>query len=183
MIWKVVLGLARLAFDLALIWMLFGRAGKRGSAKVRSGGRVEFAPDWIGLGAYPLTIAYLIWLAGRGLIHGHGTLSDVIVPCAFGLIALSLLFSFPGAVVATGDGLEAVYWFRKNKHIRWDDIAAIEADKKRFMSSTITIIGADGTKIDHSSLLADRPRLLQEIRKHCAENLPPDFPREPADSL
>ena len=49
MIWKVVLGLARLIFDLALAWMLFGRPGKRGHAKVLNDGRIEFAPDWIGL--------------------------------------------------------------------------------------------------------------------------------------
>jgi hypothetical protein len=43
----------------------------------------------------------------------------------------------------------------------------------------VTIIGADGTKIIHSRQLPDRPRLLMELKIHCAEKLPSDFPREP----
>src|ERR1035438_2395056 len=101
MTWKIVLGLAHLIFDLALIWMLFGRAGKRGSAKVLGGGRIEFAADWLGLWAYPLTIAYSVWLAVRAIVQSHGKLPDFLSPAVFGLIALSLLFSFPGTIVVT----------------------------------------------------------------------------------
>jgi hypothetical protein len=178
MTWKILIGLAHLSFDLALIWMLFGRHGKRGSANVRSDGRIEFAPDWIGLWAYPLTIAYSVWLAARALLHSHAKLSDFLTPAIFGAIALSLLISFPGTIVVADGGLESVYWLRRNKRIQWEDIAEIETDKNStsFTMVMITITGADGTRIVHSWLLADRPRFLSEIRKHCGEALPPDFP-------
>jgi hypothetical protein len=44
----------------------------------------------------------------------------------------------------------------------------------------LKIIGVDGTTIVHSHLLADRKRLMSEIRRYCADELPPDFPQEPA---
>lgn len=180
---KVILGLVHLAFGIALAWMLFGRPGKRGHAKIRGDGRIEFAPDWIGLWAYPPIIFYLLALAINDLLHRHGDLWDLLSPTLFGLIAVTLALSFPGTVVTGDEGLETVYWLRRNKRIRWKDIEAIEADGKNSKFSMITITGTDGTEIIHSWLLADRPRLLLEIQKHCAENLPPDFPREPVDSL
>jgi hypothetical protein len=47
----------------------------------------------------------------------------------------------------------------------------------------VTVTGKDGTKIIHSPMLADRPRFLLELKRHCGEELPPDFPREPIDGL
>ncbi len=181
MTWKIVLGLARLAFDLALVWMLFGRAGKRGPAKVLGDGRVEFAPDRIGFWAYPLTIAYSVWLTARALPQNHGNLTAFLNLGLFAAIALSLLFSFPGTVVASENGLEKVYWLRKNKRIRWKDIEEIEAEKSGTSFTSVSVKGVDGTKMIHSWMLADQPRLLLEIQKHCGEDLPPDFPREPVE--
>jgi hypothetical protein len=183
MTWKLLPGLARLVFDLALVWMLFGRAGKRGPAKLLSGGRIEFAPDRIGLWAYPLTIAYSVWLAVRALMQSHGNLSVFLSPAVFELIALSLLFSFPGTIIVTTEGLEQVYWLRKHKLIRWRDVEEIEINGKNSMFATIRVAGTDGTMIAHSYQLADQPRLLLEIQKHCGENLPPDFPREPLNAV
>jgi hypothetical protein len=183
MIWKILLGLARLFFDILLIWMLFGRAGKRGSARVLSDGRVAFAPDRIGLGAWPLTIVYLVWLAARDLILSHGKPWDFLAPIVLASCALSFLFLFPGTVVVNAEGLEQIYWFRRRKHIRWEEIDEIETDKQSTLFRMITITGVDGTRIVHSWLLADRPRLLLEIKQHCGEDLPPDFPREPIAGL
>lgn len=183
MIWKTIIGLSRLTFDLALIWMLFGRSGKRGAARVLNDGRIEFAPDWLGLWAYPLTIFYLVWLAVRALVHSHGTPWDILTPAVFGFSGLFLLFSCPGTVVVAAEGLEEVYWLRKHKRIRWEGIAEIETDKKRTLFTRVAITGVDGTRIVHSWLLADQPRLLLEIQKHCGDNLPPDFPRRPVESL
>ena len=44
---------------------------------------------------------------------------------------------------------------------------------------TVTITGADGTKIVHNRQLPNRPCLLVELKQHCGEKLPSDFPREP----
>ncbi len=43
--------------------------------------------------------------------------------------------------------------------------------------------GADGTKIIDPRKLADRPRLLLELKQYCGEKLPPAFPREPVAGL
>ncbi len=181
MTFSIFLGLAHLALDLALIWALFGRAGKRGAAATLNDGRVKFAPDWIGLWAYPLTIVYLVLLAMRGLLQSHERPWDFIAPAVLGLFALLLLFFFPGEVIISSDGLEEVYWFRKNKRIRWKDIAEIETDKKNTRFSIVSVTGVDGTSIVHSWLLADQPRLLIEIQRHCGEDLPPDFHSAPVE--
>jgi hypothetical protein len=178
MTWKILLGVARLMFDIALIWMLFGRGGKRGPARVLGDGQVEFAPDRLGLWAWPFTAAYLALWIGRDLIQRHTKPSDFLNPAILGLTVLMLLFSFPGTIVATAEGLEKVYWLRKNKHIRWKDIVEIETDTINTRASTVTITSASGTKIVHSWLLADRRLFILEIEKHCGEELPPDFPRE-----
>lgn len=122
-------------------------------------------------------------MAVRVLAQRHASFGDFLSPTISGFIALYLLVSVPGTVLAGDDGLEKVYWLRKNKRIRWEDIETIETDGKNMMFSMITITGTDGTEIIHSWLLADRPRLLLEIQKHCAKDLPPEFPREAADEL
>jgi Bacterial PH domain len=77
------------------------------------------------------------------------------------------------SVWIASDGLQQVSWLWKNKRIRWEDIVEINTGGK---SRTVTITGSDGTKIVHSRVLPDRPRLLIELRHHCGENLPSDFP-------
>lgn len=175
---KVLFRLLYLIFDIALIWMLFGRMGKRGTVKVRDDGRAEFSPDWIGLSAYPLIIAYSTWLAIGDLIRHHEALFDFLNPLVFASVALSLFFTFPGTLVSGPGGLEEVYWFRKNKQIRWEDVEEIETDEGNVSFSTVTVRSAHGVRIVHSGLLADRKGFLQEIEKHCGENLPPEFPRQ-----
>lgn len=83
---------------------------------------------------------------------------------------------FPGTIVITADGLEQVHWLWKNKLIQWSEIEEINTGEK---SRAVTITATNGTKIVHSRQLPDRPRLLFELKQHCGENLPPDFPREP----
>jgi hypothetical protein len=58
----------------------------------------------------------------------------------------------------------------------WKNIVEINTGEK---SRTVAITSSDGTEIVHSDLLVDRPRMLLELKQHCGENLPPDFPREP----
>ncbi len=148
---RTVLEIARLIFDIALIWMFFGRLGKRGSARDHGDGRVEFAPDWLGLWAYPVTFVYLTWLTSRALRHEYHHLFDRLNPLLFASVALMLLFSFPGTVIAGAEGLEKVYWFRKNRRIPWQEIEEIEADKNNSLFAFVTVKGSAGTEIVHSS--------------------------------
>jgi hypothetical protein len=87
-----------------------------------------------------------------------------------------IAFTFPDTIIVKADGLEQIAWLRRRRQIRWADIVEINTGEK---GRTVSIIGADGTKIVHSRQLPDRPRLLMELKKHCGENLPSDFPREP----
>ena len=98
---------------------------------------------------------------------------------AFASVAIGLITLFPGTIVIDSEGLQQTSWAWKNKRIRWTDIVEINTGEK---SRTVTISGADGTKIVHSRRLPDRPRLLWEIKQRCGEQLPADFPREPVSS-
>ena len=160
--------------------MHFGRLGKRGSAKVLSTGRVEFAPDDLALWAGPLTVIILIWSAAKALMHSHTRPWDFLNPACFGFLALMFLVSFPGTIVVSNDGLEQIYWFAKNKRIKWKEIEEIDVKKN---GGSVIVTGVNETKIIHTGELTDRARFLLELKQHCGDNLPPDFPREPIPEL
>jgi hypothetical protein len=178
---NTTIGLTRLAIDLALVWMVFGRPGKRGSAKILEDGRIEFAPDWIGLYGFLLAFVYVIGMAVRHFLQAHGGGYRYIGTAVSVVIALYILISIPGTVVASDDRLEAIFWFRKNKLIRWHDIKEIEADRQGKLFSIVAISGVDGTRIVHSWLLADLARLMLEVQRHCEDELPAEFPRQSGD--
>jgi hypothetical protein len=98
----------------------------------------------------------------------------------YGLAAVALILDLPASIVVSAEGLEQIYWFRRRKRIRWNDIVEIESGQK---DGTVTITSADGTKIVHSRFLADRRRFLLELKQYCGDELPQDFPREPIDGL
>jgi hypothetical protein len=177
MTWKVLLGIGRLLCGVVLAWMLFSRPNDRSVATILSDGRIEFSPSRLAYWAWPPTIVLLARAATKDLMQSQGRLIGLVAGGGVGLLAVMLLFSFPGSVVITVDGLEEVYWFRRRKRIQWKDIVEINTGEK---SRTVTFRGADGTRIVHSAQLPDRPRLLLELKNRCGENLPPDFPREPS---
>ena len=161
--------------SLALL-VLFGGPGNRKPAREFSDGRIEFAPRRIAFWAWLLIILYLAHATTVFLKHSHGKFFDLVNAGCAGFLMIAILCSFPGTVVITGSCLQQVYWFRRNKRIRWQEIVEINTGEK---SHTVIITGADGTKIVHVRQLADRRRLLLELKNHCGEELPPDFPREP----
>jgi hypothetical protein len=107
---------------------------------------------------------------------------DFITGASLSVAVLASLCSIPATLIVSSDGMEQIYWFWRNKKIRWDEIVEINTGE-RGKSSTVTVLGAGGTKIIHSGQLPDRPRFLLELKQHCGENLPPDFPREPVASM
>jgi Bacterial PH domain len=163
-----------------LLTSLWSNADKQRKTKILSDGRIEFSPSKYALWASFLYVSCLVYGAIEQIRHAHGNSFNYLTGALLGIMAAMVFFSLPGTIVVTGEGLEQVFWFRRNKHIRWADIVEINTGEK---IRTIKIIGADGTKISHSSFLADRPRLLMELKQHCGENLPSDFPREPIASL
>jgi Bacterial PH domain len=176
MSWTILLGTARLLCWGALAWMGLARADVRRAAQVHSDGRVEFGRNGFAYLAWILFTIDFAWSAIKDLASSKPSPHLLVNGACLGLLALLLLFSFPGTVALTSDGLEEVYWLRRNKRIQWRDIVEINTGEK---SRTVTITGADGTRIVHSAQLADRARLLLELKQHCGDSLPPDFPREP----
>jgi Bacterial PH domain len=180
MIWKPLIDIAHLLCWIVLVWMFLRKVSNRRTAMVPSAGRIEFTRNRLAFFAWPVITVLLTLTAIRDLTHSHGEPLELVIAACLGFIALLFLLSFPGTLVVNDVGLEQVYWFWRHKRILWKDIVEINIGGK---SRTVTITSTDGTKIIHSSQLADRPRLLLELKQRCSENLPPDFPREPIVGL
>jgi hypothetical protein len=157
-------------------WFWSG-ADKHRKALGLQGAGIEFAPNRRSYFAWPLVVGYLIYASVSRLMHIHAGWLNLDIAVTFGGLAVLLAFPFPGKIVVTSNGLEQVSWLWKNKRIRWEDIVEINTGET---SRTVTITAVDGTKIIHSPRLPDRARLLTELKHHCGENLPADFPREPS---
>ena len=172
---KLLADLAYLLLMVLFYWMALGRRGKRGSAKAISADRIEFAQDWIALCGWLLFFGIFARESVEEFLRGHGKPLSIFISAAFASMALACLLPYPGTIVIDADGLEEVLWFWKNRRIRWEDIVEIDVGKG---DGPIKITSKDGTKIIPTDLLAGEKRLLQEIKSHCGEQLPPDFPRE-----
>ena len=169
---KSLVGLANFIAAAIAAWLVYGRDATRRPASVLSDGRIEFRPDRLTLAALLLLEIPAVWYTVRSVQHGFQIGWSLVPAIYLGWAALVHLISYPGTVVVTRDGLEQLFWFRGNQRMLWADIREIRS------SADLKIIGADGTTIVHSQLLADRERLMAEIRRYCADELPPDFPEE-----
>ena len=94
----------------------------------------------------------------------------LICIAAVGSVAL-----IPRSLLTKNETLEEAIWFWRRKKIRWSEIQEINTEKE---SSTITVIGSGDRKIAYTNVYPDRPRFLLEIKRHCGDNLPPEFPNE-----
>jgi hypothetical protein len=183
---KMIFELAVHILELALVFLflpvlaillLFGRIGNRGSARVIDS-RVEFPPCQVAFWSWLAVIALLLSVAVLHLVHHHEHRRDLLMHISLGVGALLFLSLLPATIVVTEEGLEQIFWLGKNRKIAWDDIDEVNTGKDR---RTVSITGRDGTRILHMGQLVDRPRLLLELKQHCGEDLPPDFPCEPLD--
>jgi hypothetical protein len=119
-------------------------------------------PVWIVTAAVLISIAgsaelvvYLVYATISQLKGSRGRPLDLIIAASLGIVAILIIFTFPVTIVVTDNGLEQIPWLWKKKQIRWADIVEINTGEKR---RTVTITGADGTKIVHSRQLPDRSR-------------------------
>jgi hypothetical protein len=88
---------------------------------------------------------------------------------------VSLLLDVPGDILVGPEGLEQKFWIRRNRFIRWDEIADVDTYER---DPKITIKSDDGAMIVHSSRLPDRSRFLGEIQQHCAVDQTSESPGE-----
>ncbi|MGB9144276.1 MAG: hypothetical protein WCC14_00500 [Acidobacteriaceae bacterium] len=156
-----------------VVLCLAGGTGKSRKAEVLATGRIEFAPNRRAMIAWLIMASACAYLIPVQFVHANRTFSSLLWPVGFALIAILLLASFPGTILVDSEGLEQIFWIWKNKRIGWADIVEINS------GGPVRVTGADGTKIVHSSQLPDRQRFLSELKEHCGEELPADFPREP----
>ena len=96
-----------------------------------------------------------------------------------GIGVLGFVSTIPGTIAVKSDALQEVYWFWRNKKILWGEIEEIDTEKR---STTVTVIGSGRRKIVFTNVYPDRPRFLHEIRLHCGNELPPDFPNQAAST-
>jgi hypothetical protein len=154
---------------LALLLFL-GRIGNRGSARFRNH-RVEFPPCrasfWSGL----VIVAFLMASAVQHLVRDHSSVADWLIQSLLLAGALWILSTLPGTILVTDEGLEQVYWFRRRTRLSWDHITEVKLDTR-----TVVVQGDNGRRIVHTGQQVDRARLLVEIKHHCGDELPPEFP-------
>jgi hypothetical protein len=153
-----------------------GSADRQRKAVILRGGRVEFSPNRRAFWAWPLLVVYLVYATVSQLKGSHGRPLDLIIAAGLGILAMMFIFTFPETIVVTDDSLEQISWLWKKKQIRWADIVEINTGEKR---RTVTITGQMERRSFTLAICQTRSRLLMELRDHCGEKLPPDFPREP----
>jgi hypothetical protein len=179
--WKLVAGFTYRVLEFALVFcilpvlailLLFGRIGNHAPARVRNG-RIEFPPCLIAFWSWLLVIAFLVQAAVRHLLRNQYGPWDLLIEGILAAGALAFLSMLPGTIVVTDEGVEQIFWFRKNKRLLWDDIEEVSTGKEQ---RTVSIQGRDGTKILHTGQQVDCPRLLLELKQRCGEDLPPDLP-------
>jgi Bacterial PH domain len=175
----IVRELVVLAITGGVVLSLWGDADKRREAKQLPTGEIEFVPNRRAFYAWPLLVSYLTYATVHWLKHLSGKPFNFLIAAGLATLTIMIATSFPSTIVVAADGLNQVSWLWENKRIRWEDIVEINTGEK---SRAITITSADGTKIVHSRQLPDRARFLVEVKNHCGESLPADFPNEPITS-
>lgn len=183
--WKLAAGLVYRVLEFGLVFcvlpigavlLLFGRIGNWGSARVRND-RIEFPPGWVPFLSWLFVIAFLLQAAVRHAIRSQNGPWDLLTEGILTAGALAFLAMLPGTIVVTDEGVEQIFWLRKNKRLGWDDIDEVSTGKDR---RTVAIQGKNGTKIVHTGQQVDGPLLLLELKQRCGEDLPPDVPLGPA---
>ncbi len=182
MIWKLVHWIHESLFWILLagliLWLLgiLEKVPQRSRAKDLADGAIRFGKGMFDLWTGGVIGVWAVLIAAEYLRRGFGDRWHFWTGVLFGLAAFVMTCDIPGDLVVSHEGIEQVYWFWKNKRIGWKEIVEINTGKKnRF----VEITGADGTRIRYSGPLADLPRLFLELKLHCGENLPPEFPSEP----
>ena len=177
MIWKLLLRVDHVLFWILMVLVVLGMLGKvklGRSAKAGNDGRVEFGPSWFAF-CFVGMLAALLPIMLVDYLHHRTERLAALQLIFIGLLLVMSLFDLPGTIVTGSEGLEQIRWLQRHNRIRWGDIVEIDSSPK---SRLVIIKAENGTKITHSFSHAGRERLLLEIKQHCGDNLPPDFPRE-----
>src|SRR6201995_5121023 len=127
MLWKHLIWFV---IPAAIFILLCGSADTQRKARAGRDGRTEFAPNRRAFWAWPVMVAYLAYVIITQLIYSHGRPLQLVTAVGVGAIAVMILFTFPGTIIVTADGLEQTFWLWRNKRIRWAEIAEINTAEK-----------------------------------------------------
>ena len=164
-------------FWIALVIVLVGLFKRnRGYAKLCPNGEVRFLPRWWFVAAWIYILVRFGFIGSNYLRTGFRDPLEFLTGAMMAIVAIGGVLSISGVLVVTNDALEERNWIWRNRKIRWSEIQEIHAEKK---GSAITVIGPGRGRILYTNVYPDRARFLMEIKKHCGDNLPPDFPSEP----
>jgi hypothetical protein len=163
-----------LLFWIASALVLTGVLKKnRGHVRVRPDGEVRFLPRWW----FVCSLAFIMaWFGFIGSGYLRAGLNEPLRFTTGVLMCIAVVGAFstiPGTIVSTSEALKVLHWFWRNKIIRWTEIEEIDTEKR---SNTVTVIGSGHRKIVFTNVYPDRSRFLLEIKRHCGNDLPPDFP-------
>jgi hypothetical protein len=180
MITQTIHWAARVAVWIAIVLVFVGTfTVNRGSAKHCSNGNIKFAPRWWFVFAWVVLLVRL-GIIGADLLRTWPT--EHLQFWTGALLSISVIlpiFMVPGILVVTHEALLERNWLWRSKKIRWTEIQEIRTEKK---GSAITVIGLHRSKIVYTNIYPDRAQFLIEIRNHCGDNLPSNFPGEPLNS-
>lgn len=127
---------------------------------------VENIVVWLCLICSPIFLYWAMMALAKLVFSSHhldllSSLMQVGVPAWLGF---GLLFSLPGTLIVTSEGIEKRFWLRSNKKMLWGEITTITVGKYR-----VEITDANRKKISHESFNLDRERFLFELKRHCSE--------------
>lgn len=89
------------------------------------------------------------------------------------MIGVSVFLGTPQCVEMSEEGIAEIYRIGRNNFIRWAEIEEINIGKT---DRLITIRSKRKTRIVYTLHPEHRARFLDEIKKHCHDELPPEFP-------
>ena len=156
MIWSAINWGMHLSFWVALGLILASFVNNRRPARVHASGEVEFAPRSFGILAWIYVAVRMCFIAGDYLRHGLGEPFTFTTGALLGLASLLMIAALPGTVVVNDDGITEVFWFWRNKVVRWKEIveinteasgSAVRASAKLWMVSASRTTDPDMTTI------------------------------------
>lgn len=166
-------------FWLALGTALFTTFWSNNKVREHPDGRVVFAASRINTLAWLFVWGRVVVVGTRSILGGDLHPWTLMLGILFGGGILFSVAQYPGAITVDSEEVVQNYWFKSNRKLKWSEIEEIRIVK----GETIRLTGPQETRIVFWSGLPDSSRFLQEIRRHCSGNLPPDFPGETAEHV
>ncbi|MGB6973200.1 MAG: hypothetical protein WBD67_00815 [Terracidiphilus sp.] len=156
-------------------WSLTPKKAAPARSVTPDAGRLRFPAYSVQLWMWILGGVEMLIIAAGYFRHGFHATWECFTGALFCLSGVGWLTGIQTSVAMSDTGIEEVHWLGRNKFIRWDEIEEINIGKR---DRIITIRSKEKTKIVYSMRPENRIQFLDEIKRHCGDELPPEFPGE-----